>query len=405
MNVTRLRPARDATAGDAALLLDAAVALAAARELADVTEAVRESARFLSGADGVTFVLREGDCVHYVDEDAIAPLWKGQRFPASACISGWAMTHRRSVVIEDIYADERIPHDAYRRTFVASLAMIPVRPEDPVAAIGAYWAARHRATSREVQLLETLAGLASVALANVALLGELRLAVKSRDEFVGLASHELRTPLTPLRLEIDALSRRLERGQPVGDLPDRLARMRRNVERLRALVDEMLDTSRVSAGRLALEPERLDVTALVRAVADRLGAPDGRVVVEAAASLVEAWADPRRIEQVVENLVSNALKFGGDRPVRIRVDRADGRARIAVSDDGPGVSPEDQARIFERFERAAPARHFGGLGLGLWLVREIVEAHGGRVTLESSPGRGSIFTVLLPEPVAAPQAP
>ena len=150
----------------AARLLVAARALAAARDLPGLMDVVRHAARDLTGADGVTFVLREGDLVHYADEDAISPLWKGQRFPASACISGWAMIHRQKVVIEDVYADDRIPHGAYRPTFVKSLAIVPVRPDDPVAAIGTYWARRHRATEREIELVEALAGLTSVALAH-----------------------------------------------------------------------------------------------------------------------------------------------------------------------------------------------------------------------------------------------
>src|ERR1043165_3508667 len=114
--------------------------LSLARDVAAVQDITRRAARALTGADGATFVLRDGDRCYYADEDAIAPLWKGQRFPMSACISGWAMLHRQPAIIEDIYSDDRIPHDAYRPTFVKSLLMVPVRAEDPVAAIGAYWA-------------------------------------------------------------------------------------------------------------------------------------------------------------------------------------------------------------------------------------------------------------------------
>src|SRR5512146_569778 len=117
-------------------LVDALRAVAAARDLPAVMAAVRRHARRLASADGATFVLREGTMVHYADEDAISPLWKGRRFPAQACISGWAMIHRESVAIEDIYEDPRIPLDAYRPTFVRSLAMIPIRREDPLGAVG-----------------------------------------------------------------------------------------------------------------------------------------------------------------------------------------------------------------------------------------------------------------------------
>src|SRR5262245_19561434 len=147
-------------------LIDAVQRLSLARDLATVQEIVRRSARRLTGADGATFVLRDADRCHYVDEDAISPLWKGQKFPLEACISGWSMLNRKSAVIEDIYADDRIPHDAYRPTFVKSLVMVPIRTLDPIGAIGTYWATTRQPTEEEVQLLQALADTTAVALEN-----------------------------------------------------------------------------------------------------------------------------------------------------------------------------------------------------------------------------------------------
>jgi GAF domain-containing protein len=141
--------------------------LSLARSVPEIQAIVRTAARRLTGADGATFVLRDGTLCHYADEDAIAPLWKGQRFPMSACISGWAMMNRRSAVIGDIYADDRIPHDAYRPTFVKSLAMVPIRTLDPIGAIGNYWARRHAPTADEVEVLQALADSTAVAMENV----------------------------------------------------------------------------------------------------------------------------------------------------------------------------------------------------------------------------------------------
>ena len=132
-----------------------------------VQEIVRSAARRLAHADGATFVLRDEEHCYYVDEDAIAPLWKGQRFPLEACISGWSMLNRRHVVIEDIYVDDRIPHEAYRPTFVKSLLMVPIRTLDPLGAIGIYWASRHRATEDEVGLVRALADSTALALGSV----------------------------------------------------------------------------------------------------------------------------------------------------------------------------------------------------------------------------------------------
>ena len=156
--------------------------LAMARGLDEVLAVVRAGARPLVGADGVTFVLRDGEWCHYAEEDAISPLWKGQRFPFRACISGWTMLHRMPVVVEDVYEDDRIMHSAYRPTFVKSLVMMPVRRNDPVAAIGAYWATRHIATDDEIQILQRIANGAAVAIANVALNRELMEARKEAEQ-------------------------------------------------------------------------------------------------------------------------------------------------------------------------------------------------------------------------------
>jgi len=141
--------------------------LSLARSVPEVQEVVRTAGRRLTGADGATFVLRDGDSCFYADEDAIAPLWKGQRFPMDTCISGWVMNNHSSVVIPDIYADGRIPQDAYRETFVKSMAMVPIRAPDPLGAIGNYWAYSHRPTAEDLEVLQALADSAALALENI----------------------------------------------------------------------------------------------------------------------------------------------------------------------------------------------------------------------------------------------
>ena len=154
-------------------LVDAIERLSSARSLDEIVEIVRVSARRIAEADGVTFVLRDGDLCHYVAENAISPLWAGQRFPLQACISGWCMLNGRAAVIPDIYADPRIPHGAYRPTFVSSLIMVPVGADKPLAAIGAYWAKQCQPPVKTVSLIETLARSTAVALANVQLYSSL----------------------------------------------------------------------------------------------------------------------------------------------------------------------------------------------------------------------------------------
>jgi hypothetical protein len=130
--------------------------LSHAQTLEEVIDIVRSSARAICSADGVTFVLREGDKCHYVDEDAIGPLWKGQKFPVESCISGWSMLNGKTAVIEDVFADDRIPHDVYRKTFVKSLIMTPVGRTSAVAAIGAYWGDMRSLTEHEVAAIVAL---------------------------------------------------------------------------------------------------------------------------------------------------------------------------------------------------------------------------------------------------------
>lgn len=177
-------------------LLVAVQQLSMAGSLQEVQEVVRTAARDLGACDGATFVLRDGDQCYYADEDAIAPLWKGHRFPLEACVSGFAMLNRTSVAIPDIYADERVPHDAYRPTFVTSMLMVPVRTLDPIAAIGTYWAEPHTPTETEISLLQGLANATSVALDKVQVHDQLANAVALRE-----ATHHLATTddLTGLR--------------------------------------------------------------------------------------------------------------------------------------------------------------------------------------------------------------
>lgn len=173
-------------------LVQAVQELSLARSLREIQRIVRTSARELIGCDGTTFVLRDGGMCYYADEDAIAPLWKGSRFPMATCISGWVMLNRAAAVIPDIYVDARIPHAAYRPTFVQSLVMVPIRKLDPVGAIGAYWAVERTATPHEVSLLQALADSTSIAMENVQVYAELEQRVRDRTADLEQANEEIR---------------------------------------------------------------------------------------------------------------------------------------------------------------------------------------------------------------------
>jgi len=228
----------------------------------------------------------------------------------------------------------------------------------------------------------------------------LREAVRARDEFLSIASHELKTPLTALRLQVQSVSRQLAaQGEP-GDarLVQRLATIDRSTARIADLVNRLLDVSRLSAGTLRLGRERLDLSRVVSDTAARLEERADAVGCKVQLTLAPAvgrW-DRMRLESLVTNLVENALKYGAGAPVDVRVGEDGDAAVLVVRDRGVGIALKDQQRIFERFARAVPSGQFEGMGIGLWLARAIVEAHGGTIGVESAPGEGATFTVRLP---------
>lgn len=226
---------------------------------------------------------------------------------------------------------------------------------------------------------------------------ELARAVAARDEFLTIASHELRTPLAALQLQLEALHR--QAGGAGGPVAERVERALRQVRRLGALVNELLDLSRPGGARLELDRQPTDLAALAREVVGRLERPEhrpsARVDVLAERPVLGAW-DAARLEQLLTSLVDNAVKFGGEAPVQVRVRAVDGVAVLEVEDQGAGVAEVDRERIFGRFVRAAPPRNYGGLGLGLFTARRIAEAHGGSIRVGVAPGRGALFRVELP---------
>jgi len=229
-------------------------------------------------------------------------------------------------------------------------------------------------------------------------------AVRLRDEFLSLASHELKTPLTVLRLQLEALRERL----PADDRITRakLDRSNRAGQRLTELVEALLDVSRIATGQFTLHPERADLADIVATAVDRLhetATAAGCALSVTADCAIGTW-DRSRIDQVVTNLVSNAIRYAAGTPIEVTVTRSSDDAVIAVRDRGPGLADGQVNRIFERFERGASIRHFAGLGLGLYVVRQITEAHGGGVTAENSTGGGACFTVRLPLDAVFPAA-
>jgi PAS domain S-box-containing protein len=228
-----------------------------------------------------------------------------------------------------------------------------------------------------------------------------RHALRLRDEFLSIASHELRTPLTSLRLQMDGLVRLASspREQREARLSQKIDATVRQVDRLSSLIDSLLDVSRISSGQLRMQREIFDLAETARDVVERWREAAIHAGCDLRCSLdgpvIASW-DRTRFEQVLINLLSNAIKYGAGKPIDILLDTSQAEVRLSVVDRGIGVSVEDQQRIFGRFERAVAVDHYGGLGLGLYIARQIVENHGARIQVDSRPGAGSTFTLIFP---------
>ncbi|QLY24915.1 ATP-binding protein [Bdellovibrio sp. KM01] len=382
--------------------------LSAARDLENIMALVRSAAREIAQSDGATFVLKDNTFCFYADEDAISPLWKGQRFPMHSCISGWAMLNKKAVIIEDIYQDARIPLEAYKPTFVKSLAMIPIRREDPIGAIGIYWAEQHKCTEQELELIQALADTVSVAMENVNLFNSLSAKVtelqkvnEAKDLFLMTVSHELRTPLnsilgwTEIMKDAAATPEDMQRGLEVID---------RNAKTQAHIVEDLLDSSRIMAGRLSMDNSEVNLVDVARQTLASVAteAHKKNIEIQFAAKVPEALVigDSLRLQQVLTNLLINAIKFSKDGgEILVSVEKRGPGAVITVKDTGVGLSKESQLHLFTRFFQAdsTTTRKHGGLGLGLSISKYLVEKHNGQINLSSEgEGKGATAEVVIP---------
>lgn len=402
------------------VLVDAVRQLSLARTTEAIVDIVRVAARKLNQADGATFVMRDGEHCHYVDEDAIEPLWKGRRFPLRSCISGWAMLNRRAAIIPDIYADARIPHDAYRPTFVKSLVMVPIRGESPIGAIGNYWAMPHEATAYEVELIQALADSTSLAFENVALYQDLERRVQQRtaeleeankelEAFSYSVSHDLRAPLRAVQGYADLLASEAAPAlcEPAATY---LQHVRGSARRMGTLIEDMLSLSKVTRAEVRVRPVHLGMIARDILNTLQTTAPHREVQVDIDTSVM-AQGDAGLLRLALENLLSNAWKFTGKVDVA-RIEffaqtDAQGRKTYCVRDNGAGFEMAQARQLFEPFRRLHREDDFPGTGVGLAIVRRVIHKHGGEIRVEAARDRGACFSFTLPEcpDVAPPSAP
>lgn len=397
-----------------ARLVTAVQELSLVRTLPAIQEIVRRAARELAGADGATFVLRDGDKCHYADEDAISPLWKGQRFPLSACISGWAMLNARHAMIPDIYADPRIPADAYRPTFVKSLVMVPIRVKAPIGAIGVYWAHQRVTSDDEIALLQGLANTTSVAMENVQVYTELeaRVALRTRqleslneelEAFSYSVSHDLRAPLRAINGFTELLAREL--GPTSTDKARRYMRLiSEGGVKMGDLIENLLMLAKVA--RQEVRRIDLDLAAMAREIAARLRTeqPDREIDLVIPDTL-PVRGDAGLMSVVMENLLSNAWKYTGKTSqARIRLGsaaQADGTPYFFIEDNGAGFDSTRAENLFTPFQRMHTATEFPGTGVGLATVQRIIHRHGGRIWAKAEVGRGATFAFTCAHPDSA----
>ena len=415
-------------------LVEVVQRLSLARDLGAVMAIVRCAARELTGADGATFVLREGGFCYYADEDAIAPLWKGHRFPLEACISGWVMSHGETAAIEDVYTDPRIPIEAYEPTFVRSLAMVPIRTAAPIGAIGNYWAKTHRATAEEVAVLQALADSTSVAMENVQVYGELERRVRERtaeleeanrtlvaqhdalrelqrqkDELSLLLMHDVSSPAGGILLAAEVQLRRPHLSDAERQ---RWSSILSGAQAIQRTARNLLDIARAEEKGMPLRFEATDVRRLLEEVRLQMLALAGgrRQRIEVCADVPDGQtivADGGVLRRILQNVVENALIHGppgGVVEVRVRPGDADS-LEFVVRDEGPGVPPDQRQQIFGKYVRLGTGRDDRireGRGLGLAFARLAAEAHAGAIWVDDAEPRGARFHVRIPrEPRAA----
>lgn len=390
-------------------LLAAVQELSLVRDLPSLMAVVRRAARELTGADGATFILREGDSCFYADEEAIGPLWKGQRFPMEHCVSGWAMIHRQSLLVPDVFDDPRVPKECYEPTFVRSLVMVPIRTEKPIGAIGNYWAKKHAPAPGDVELLEALANTTAVAMESIQLYSELERRVRKRtlqleaanqemEAFSYSVAHDLRGPLHAIGGYADLISMKLERHvdrESMGFLEE----IHSAVERMTGLIDDLLRLAKF--GRADLQLEVVDLSALAAELFARIATsnPARNVDLQIEPGL-QAPGDRGMLRVVFDNFLSNAWKYTARREKAViaigSMPLKDGQRVFFIRDNGAGFDPRFSEKLFAPFQRLHRDEDFEGTGVGLATVQRIIHRHGGLVWAESEVDRGATFYFSLP---------
>jgi PAS domain S-box-containing protein len=390
--------------------------LAAELHLERLVQGVTDAATRLSkAAFGAFFynVLNERGEAYMLYTLSGVPKESFEKFPMPRATQVFAPTFKGEGVVrsDDITRDPRYGHNAPNKGMpqghlpVRSYLAVPVTSRSGEVIGGLFFGHFQTGvfTEREEKLVVGLAAQVAVAMDNARLFQRAQEAISSRDTFLSIASHELRTPITSMKMQAQLMRRRIASNDPTAFSPERVTRLvdqtERSIGRLSRLVEDMLDISRIATGRLNMQLEEVELSELTREVLSRFepqfseaGHP---LELHLTSGIVGRW-DRYRLEQVLANLLTNALKYAPGAPLKVSTQQVGNAAILEVQDRGPGIAPEDQHRIFERFERLVTANQASGLGLGLHIAKHIVEAHGGTIQVRSTRGEGASFIVELP---------
>ena len=389
-------------------LIEVIQLLSKAQDIETITAIIRHEARYLTGADGASFILKDADQCYYVDEEAISPLWKGQRFPMERCVSGWVMHHGQTAIIEDIYKDSRVPTEAYKPTFVKSLVIVPIRSQNPIGAIGTYWATHHSPSNEEVAVLESLANTTCVAIENIDMISKLKKQArlledrqkkideqqKSLKVFTHALAHDLREPVRIVHFFIQMIT---EENLSKDVVALYYQHVKKASKRLGKMIDSIFDYTQID-GSSCLDRSLCFMNEAVETAKNNL-APlialhQVQIKVE---SLNDAYINKNYAIQIFQNLISNAVKHA-HRPVTIHI-RSENHSEhnlFKVIDNGPGIAADKQEHIYEPFKRLA--MDYDSVGLGLSICQKIINLYKGRLWCESTPGKGATFLFALPKP-------
>ncbi|MFB6307680.1 MAG: ATP-binding protein [Flavobacteriales bacterium] len=375
--------------------------LSLAKDLNEIMKIVRKNVRRLTGADGTTFVLKDGDMCYYADEDAISKLFKGNKFPADTCISGWCMIHGEPAIIKDIYQDDRIPISVYEPTFVKSLVMIPIRRHNPIGAIGVYWANEYYPNDKEVEILQSLADITTVSIQNVQMYNELDKRVKERtsqlEAFTYSVAHDLKNPLAGFEMRLNTLENDYKH-KVNGGFNDITNDLRFSVDKMNSIIQSLMDISKM--GQEKLEKTEIKMHDIVQNLGERLkkNLKKQKNVNIHLYNLKNIIADKGLMERVWENLISNAIKYNENDEVIINIgmNEMEDKRIFYIKDNGSGFDQNKSNEIFKPFHRLDNENKYAGTGIGLAIVQQAIYKHGGETWAKGEKGKGATFYFSLP---------